>query len=252
MDSTLNVGPTMGSSVGTTPGLTQSIAPGVSPSKESVLHAGVKKLRFFSQDPIRDPYAQISNAGFTPVGNLKTYGVANMYDRPEPTKLRTLKELYTVPYTTTPFLASINPSVKYIDDESLQLRAPVFQNKKSAIDISQVTTHPQQAFVENPNVSKSMNNFYEQFITINSIGNKDQFFPEGDLDPRQVELGQESFGLNNSRYINRWDIVDPSVVQNVDHIVMNYKTANGMDISLFSCGVSTRNELRNYVETNNC
>ena len=38
-----------------------------------VMDAASKKLRFYNQDPIRDPYAQISNSGFTPIGNLKTY-----------------------------------------------------------------------------------------------------------------------------------------------------------------------------------
>jgi hypothetical protein len=65
-------------------------------------------------------------------------------------------------------------------------------------------------------------------------------------------LGQSNYGLDNKRYINRWDIVDPRVVQNVDNIVMNMKDANGHTISLFSCGISSRNELRNYVEVNNC
>ena len=44
------------------------------------VNAASKKLRYFEQNAIKDPYAQISDAGFTPVGNLKTYGVANMYD----------------------------------------------------------------------------------------------------------------------------------------------------------------------------
>ena len=30
------------------------------------------------------------------------------------------------------------------------------------------------------------------------------------------------------------------------------KDVNGNDRSLFQCGISTRNELRNYVEVNNC
>jgi hypothetical protein len=64
------------------------------------LDATSKKLRYYSQDAIKDPYAQISNSGFTPIVNLKTYGVANMYDRPEPTHLRDLPDLYTLPYTS--------------------------------------------------------------------------------------------------------------------------------------------------------
>ena len=42
------------------------------------INAGSKKLRYYDQDSVKDPYAQISNSGFTPIGNLKTYGVANI------------------------------------------------------------------------------------------------------------------------------------------------------------------------------
>jgi len=212
-----------------------------------------KKLRYYSQDTntIRDPYAQISNAGFTPVGNLKTYGVANMYDRSEPTNLRDLPELYTIPYNTTPYLGTNTTSIKYIDDDSTKLRYPVFQNRKSAIDVSQITTHPGQVFVSNPDVSPVLNNFYQQATTINLPGADYQKFPNN-LDPTNIMLGQKNYGQENSRYINRWDIVDPRVVQNVDNIVMNMKDSDGHTISLFQCGISTRNELRNYVETNNC
>jgi hypothetical protein len=216
-----------------------------------VIDAGSKKLRFYNQDQIKDPYAQISNSGFTPVGNLKTYGVANMYDRPEPTNLRDLPELYTVPYSTTPFLGTNTTSIKYVNDDSTKLRYPVFQNKKSAIDVSQVVYHPQQVFVKNPDVSPALNNFYEQATTINLNGDRDQEF-ESPLDPSKIKLGQENFGEVSRRFINRWDIVDPRIVQNVDNIVMNSKSSDGHVISLHQCGISTRNELRNYVEVNNC
>jgi hypothetical protein len=217
-----------------------------------LVDAGSKKLRYYDQDTIRDPYAQISNAGFTPIGNLKTYGVANMYDRSEPTNLRDLRELYTVPYNTTPFLGTNTTSIKYVDDDSTKLRYPVFQNRKSAIDVSQITSYPAQVFVANPGVSEQLNNYYQQATTINLPGQEDyQKFPNN-LDPSSIMLGQKNYGLENSRYMNRWDIVDPRVVQNVDNIVMNVKDSDGHKISLFSCGISSRNELRNYVETNNC
>jgi len=215
-----------------------------------VINAASKKLRYYNQDSIKDPYAQISNSGFTPVGNLKTYGVANMYDRSEPTKLRDLPELYTVPYTTTPFLGTNTTSIKYIDDDSTKLRYPVFQNKKSAIDITQIDFYPEQAFVENPGVSQSLNNFYQQATTINLVKENEEL--EAPLDPNKIMMGQSNFGLNTKRFVNRWNIVDPRVVQNVDNIVMNMKDSNGNKIGLFQCGISTRNELRNYVEVNNC
>jgi hypothetical protein len=215
------------------------------------LNAASKRLKYYNQDQVKDPYAQISNSGFTPIGNLKQYNVANMYDRPEPTHLRDLRELYTVPYNTTPFLGTNTTSIKYIDDDSTKLRYPVFQNKKSAVGTSQVTIHPQQVFNYNPSVSQELNTFYEQATTINQMGDQDYTY-SAPLDPTFVGLGQSNDGAQSTRYVNRWDVVDPRIVQNVDNIIMNMKNSKGNDISLYQCGVSTRNELRNYVETNNC
>lgn len=213
--------------------------------------AASKKLKYYEQNPIKDPYAQISDSGFTPIGNLKTYGVANMYDRSEPTRLRDLPEVYTVPYSTTPFLGQNVPSIKYVDNDSTILRTPVFQNKKTAKTITEVTYYPEQVFIKNNGVSEKLNIFYEQATTINLLGKDDQTF-SADLDPRKLKLGQKNDGLNSTRFVNRWNIVDPSITQNVDHIIMNMKDVNGNDRSLFQCGISTRNELRNYVEVNNC
>jgi hypothetical protein len=213
--------------------------------------AASKKLRYYEQNQIKDPYAQISDAGFTPVGNLKTYGVANLYDRSEPTNLRDLRELYTVPYSTTPFLGQNAPSIKYVDNDSTMLRYPVFQNKKTAKTISEVTYYPEQVFLKNNGVSEKLNNFYEQATTINLLGKNDEKYSTN-LDPNKLMLGQKNYGLNSSRFTNRWDLVDPSITQNVDHIIMNLKDVDGNERSLFQCGISSRNELRNYVETNNC
>jgi len=215
------------------------------------LNAASKRLKYYNQNQIKDPYAQISNSGFTPIGNLKQYNVANMYDRPEPTNLGDLRELYTVPYNTTPFLGTNTTSIKYIDDDSLQLRYPVFQNRKSAVGTSQVTIHPQQAFTYNPEVSDELNTFYQQATTIAQMGDEDYTY-SAPLDPVFTRLGQKNDGSQSTRYVNRWNIVDPRIVQNVDNIIMNMKNSNGNDISLYQCGISTRNELRNYVETNNC
>ena len=138
----------------------------------------------------------------------------------------------------------------YVDDDSNKLRYPVFQNRKTAIDVSQVVSYPAQVFVSNPNVSGVLNNYYEQATTINLEESNEKFTT--DLDPSKINLGQAFDGASNKRFVNRWDIVDPRVVQNVDNIVMNMKDSDGHVIGLFPCGVSTRNELRNYVEINNC
>jgi hypothetical protein len=207
------------------------------------------KLKYYSQETVNDPYAQISQNGFTPLGNLKTYSVKGLYDRPEPTKLRDLRELYTVPFATTPFLGNVVPSRKYVDIDSESLRSPVYLNKKSAIDTSQVTIHPEKVFIKNESVSPELNNFYEQATTINFPANNAESI--NNIDENKIGLGVGDFN-NLSRFVNRWDYVDPKVTQNVDNIIMNMITEDGTPISLPQCGVSSRNELRNYVEVNKC
>ena len=257
-----SMGASLGASLGQIPKKQQSVTQGILktskiPKQQNVnqmapvINAASKKIKFYNQDQIKDPYAQISNSGFTPIGNMKIYDVANMYDRAEPTNLRDLPEVYTVPYSTTPFLGNNTTSIKYVDDDSMKLRYPVFQNRKSAIGTSQVTINPGQVFINNPKMSSAMNTFYEQATTINLLGHDDQTFSTA-LDPTKISLGQKNYGQDTTRYINRWNIVDPRVVQNVDHIVMNMKNSEGHVISLHQCGLSTRNELRNYVEVNNC
>ena len=208
-----------------------------------------QKIKTIGQN-ITDPILQISENGYTPLGNLKTYSVQGLYERPEPTNLRDLKEVYTVPYTTTPFLGNISTSRKDVDVDSEVLRYPVYNNKKSAIDTSQIVNYPQQVFIPNSNVSKELNNFYEQSIAINfpSIKSETSNTP---FDESKIGLGQPEFN-NIKRQVNRWNIVDPRITQNVDHIIMNMVTQDGSNISLPQCGLSSRNELRNYVEVNKC
>ena len=210
-----------------------------------------RKIKYYDQS-IKDPYAQISQSGFTPIGNMKQYSVANMYDRPEPTSLRDLPLLYTVPYSTTPFLGANQTSVKYIDTNSEALRAPVFLHKKSAIDTSQVSFFPTQSFTKNTAVSDDLNTFYQQATIINELGDTSEEYPNGELDSNKIKLGQIDDGQNTRRFVNRWNFVDPRITQNVDNIIMNVKTNDGVSISMPQCGISTRNELRNFVETNNC
>ena len=218
---------------------------------ENSINPITQKLKYYSQEIVKDPYAQISQNGFTPLGNLKNYNVANMYDRPEPTNLKDIRELYTVPFATTPFLGNVVPSRKFVDIESENLRSPVSFNKKSAINTSQIVTYPEQVFLNNPNVSPELNKFYEQLTTINLPSGISETFSSGYLDDSKIGLGQGDFN-NFTRYVNRWEYVDPKVVQNVDNIIMNMATTDGNYVSLPQCGLSSRNELRNYVELNKC
>lgn len=196
-----------------------------------------KPMKFYKnyvRAPISDP-----NAGYTPIGNMKQYNIANIYERSEPTHLNDLPTLYKVPYKTTPALGTATTSRKNIDVSS-QLRSPVHLNRKTANGISQVVTHPPMLRTvqwEKDGVSPSMATYLNSVQTINY-----------NLDVPPVDED----GLTAVRTNNRWDYVDPKLVQNPDHILMNYKTGSGNMVSLHQCGISTRNELRNFVELNNC
>ena len=197
-----------------------------------------KPMKFYKnyvRAPISDP-----NAGYTPIGNMKQYNIANIYERSEPTHLNDLPTLYKVPYKTTPALGTAAPARKFIDVNS-QLRSPVHLNKKSANGVSQVSLHPPLIKTvdsrNTPGISPAMATYMNSVQTINY--NVEQ--PAIDRD-----------GLTTVRTNNRWDYVDPKIVQNPNHIIMNYKNGSGNEVSLHQCGISTRNELRNYVELNNC
>ena len=214
-----------------------------------------QKMKYYTQpmNEIRDPYAQISEDGFTVVGNIKPYAVANLYDRPEPTRLNDLPEVYVVPYKTSPFLGTNAPIRKDIDVDSNMLRSPVYLNRKSAVGTSQVTIYPEQdPFTPNPNYSVAMNNFFAQMKTIEGRPLGEDEMTEAPIESDKFMLNQINNGENTRRIVNRWDFVDPSVVQNVDNIIMNMKNQDGIDISLHACGISSRNELRTYVEVNKC
>ena len=170
-----------------------------------------KPMKFYKnyvKAPISDP-----NAGFTPIGNMKQYNISNIYERSEPTRLNDLPTLYKVPYKTTPSLGSASTSRKMIDVSS-QLRSPVHLNRKTANGVSQVVTHPPTLRTvqwEKDGVSPAM----ATYLNTLQATNYNLTTPAVDAD-----------GLTAVRTNNRWDYVDPKLVQNPDHILMNYKTGS--------------------------
>lgn len=55
---------------------------------------------------------------YSVIGNQRVYDVRNEFERPLPTRLNPIYPIYTEPYSTTPFLASIAPDRSYIDTSS--------------------------------------------------------------------------------------------------------------------------------------
>lgn len=111
-----------------------------------------------------------------------------------------------------------------------------------------------------PSIGEPTSSGNRRFIEYVQPFNTTPFLGQNAVNTTAVDISSNPLGfgigeLTNQRSIpkdvvtatdfNRWDIVEPSLVQNVDHIIyMNGIVPVG--------GISTRNELQNYVNLNNC
>jgi hypothetical protein len=95
--------------------------------------------------------------------------------------------------------------------------------------------------------------YVEPFLTTPQLGSNNLNVTYVDTNSRDLTFGiGEPTNLNDlTRSVtsvqdyNRWEFVDPKLVQNPDHIIF----ANGV---IPRGGISTRNELRNYAQLNSC
>lgn len=60
---------------------------------------------------------------FTPIGNTQVVNIANVYDRPIPSTLQKTSSIYTLPYSTSPFLGASNNVNNLDTDNDLVLKA---------------------------------------------------------------------------------------------------------------------------------
>lgn len=103
---------------------------------ENQLRLGARPIKYYVNQynsPQADPFTT-----FTAVGNQKQYSVENMYDRALPTRLNPIKEVYVPPYSTTPFLGSVNSSREYSDTESNMRFGDNIKAKKSTVNLDEV------------------------------------------------------------------------------------------------------------------
>jgi hypothetical protein len=150
---------------------------------------------------------------FTAVGNQQVFNVQNNFEHAVPTRLNPIYQSYVFPYSTTPNLGQAAPSREYSDTESNLRFGTNLRNKKSAVATSEV----------------DFNRW--DYVSAETVQQAGQF-------------GQISNGRfqANSQGIDRDGFFDHTAQNNV----------------LFAnsawpyFGISSRNELHNFVETNNC
>lgn len=103
---------------------------------ENQLRLGARPMKYYVNQynsPQVNPFME-----FTEVGNQKMYNVKNMYDRALPTRLNPIYEVYVPPYSTTPFLGSVNSSREFSDTESNLRYGADLRAKKSAVSLDEV------------------------------------------------------------------------------------------------------------------
>jgi len=150
---------------------------------------------------------------FTVIGNQQVYNVENNYQHAVPTRLNPIYQTYVFPYSTTPNLGQASPSMMYSDTESNLRFGTNLRNKKSAVAISEIDYNRWD------NVSAE---------TVQQAG----------------QFGQISNGRfqANSQGIDRDGFFDH----------------NGWNNVLFAnsawpyFGISSRNQLHNYMNINSC
>jgi hypothetical protein len=152
---------------------------------------------------------------FTVVGNQQVYNVQNNYQTPVPTRLNPIYQTYVFPYSTTPNLAQASPSMMYADTESNLRFGTNLRNKKSAVTLSEIDYNRWE-----PGVSPE---------TVQNAGN----------------YGSVSVGgafQSNAQGINRDGFFD-------------YKHQNNIIFGNGAWpyfGISSRNQLHNYMDVNSC
>jgi len=76
---------------------------------------------------------------FTPIGNAGVSHIANVYDRPIPSTLQTTSSVYTLPYSTSPYIgASNNVNVQNTDVDLILKTGTSIRSKNNKAFLSEV------------------------------------------------------------------------------------------------------------------
>lgn len=150
---------------------------------------------------------------FTTVGNQQVYNVQNSFDHALPTRLNPIYQTYVFPYSTTPNLGQASPAMMYSDTDSNLRFGTNIRNKKSAVAISEID--------------------YNRWdnVSAETVQNAGQFgqISNGKFQPNSQGINRDGFfdhsGMNNVLFANSaWPYF----------------------------GISSRNQLHNEMNINNC
>lgn len=178
---------------------------------ENQLRIGSKPMKYYVNQlnsPQMNPFME-----FTVVGNQQVYGIQNNYQTPLPTRLNPIYQTYVLPYSTTPNLGQVAPSMMYSETESNMRFGTDVRQKKSSVSLSEVD-YNRWNYVDPQTVQQA-----GQFG--NLVGGRFQANSQG--------IDRDGFydykGWNNVLFANSaWPYF----------------------------GISSRNELHNYMDINKC
>ena len=150
---------------------------------------------------------------FTTVGNQQVYNVQNNFQTPVPTRLNPIYQTYVFPYSTTPNLGQASPSMMYSDTESNLRFGTNIRNKKSAVTLSEIDY-----------------NRWDPGVSAETVQNAGQFTQVGGaFQPNSQGIDRDGF--------------------------FDYKGQNNVifgNSSFPYFGMSSRNQLHNFMQINNC
>ncbi len=105
-------------------------------SYENSLRMSSKPMKYYVNQ-FNSPQAN-SFSEFTPIGNQQVWNVQNEYDHALPTRLNELPQVYVLPYSTTPNLGLVAPSMQYSDTASNLRISQDVRPKKSVVGLAEV------------------------------------------------------------------------------------------------------------------
>ncbi len=149
---------------------------------------------------------------FTQIGNQKQYSISNDFERPLPTRLNPIYPSYVLPYSTTPFLGQAAPSRLYADTES-NLRYGGSSNIRE-----------KKSAVD---ISSIDYNRWEPGVSAYVVQNAGAF--GGSFQANAQGIGRDGY---------------------YDYSAQNNVLFANSAFPYF--GISSRNEMHNYMEINNC
>lgn len=194
---------------------------------ENELRIGSKPMKYYVNQ-LNTPQTNTFQE-FTVIGNQKQYNVRNDYERPLPTRLNPIYPSYVLPYQTTPYLANTAPSREYTDTSTnLRFGNDSFREKKSSVALGEIDL-----------------NRWNIGVSEETVQNAGQFNPDIPGAKMQQSMGSVGGGI--------WSNRDESNIKS-DGYYNPYASNNVLfaNSAWPPGGISSRNQMHNYMNINNC